>query len=392
MSISRLALAAFLLGHASAGNIQSSAPVSSQAHVHTAVCHTVIGLTSVASVPTTTITRRIHDPTPVVVFSTVQDTVTVTPSVSTLTETDYETTTITSTASTITDVFSSTSTEYDTATLTVTPNDVTSTVSETVSVTITSTATIGTSAGFSPIADTFTSLAYNAQKRSLDLELDLESDCGPQIDDYKYAQEVICHEKIIIKTTTISTVTEAPASATAATPSTTVTETNTITTSSVVVPDDVSTTLSYSTTSTITETSTAPAVTDTVTSTATVVAAITTTSAYAACATNNVAGSPLSSEFGLMEGDYITYLSWGTVPGYGTSVLTSVASGEACCISCMELDDCAFSFYSPSYKYCYRITTTTCSASTVYGTGGVSASSSISYEVSNGPCGFVKKN
>jgi Predicted solute binding protein len=147
--------------------------------------------------------------------------------------------------------------------------------------------------------------------------------------------EVVCHEKIILKTTTISTVTKAPTTATAAVPSTTVTETSTITTSSVVVPDDVSTTLSYRTTSTITETCTAPAVTDTVTATTTVTAAISTTSEYAACATNNIAGAPLSSDLGSLAGEYIYSLSWGTVSGYSSLVSVST-SAEACCISCQE--------------------------------------------------------
>jgi hypothetical protein len=395
MSISRLALAASLLGYASAGNVQSSSlPVSSQAHVHTAVCTTVLGLTSVASVPTTTITRRIHDPTPVVVFSTVQDTVTVTPSVSTLTATDYETTTVTSTASTVTDVFSTTSTEFDTATLTVTPNDITSTAYLTAAITATITSTIEASAALTPIVDTLTTstVVYNALKRSFEPSLD--NDCSPVLDDFKYAQEVVCHEKIILKTTTISTVTESPATSTAAVPSTTVTATSTITTSSVVVPDDVSTTLSYSTTSTITETSTAPAVTDTVTSTVTATVAVSTTSAYAACATNNIAGAPLSSDFGGLAGDYIYSLSWGTVSGYGSSVAVST-SAEACCISCQEKANCAFSFYyepTSIQKFCYMITTTTCSSSDTYGYAYVGSNElTYSFQASNGNCGQLRR-
>lgn len=388
MSISRFALAAILLGQASAGS--SSVPVSSQAHVHTAVCRTVLGLTSVASVPTTTLTRRIHDPSPVVVFSTVQDTVTVTPAVSTLTATDYETTTVTSTASTITDVFSTTSTEFDTATFTVTPDDITSTVLLTASITVTTTSTIAAAASLTPIVDTMPTTTALINRS---FEPSLENDCSPIVDDYKYAQEVVCHEKIILKTTTISTVTEAPATATAAAPSTTVTETSTITTSSVVVPDDVSTTLSYSTTSTITETSTAPAVTDTVTSTTTVTAAISTTSAYAACATNNIAGAPLSSDYGSLAGEYIYSLSWGTVPGFKLSVAVST-SAEACCITCQETSDCAGSFYYEfsSSKYCYIITTTTCSSSSTYGYAAVGSTElTYSFQASNGNCGQWRK-
>ncbi|KAJ5769090.1 hypothetical protein N7520_003649 [Penicillium odoratum] len=386
MSMFRSTVAAVL---AAAGSISSSVPVSSQAPVHTAICSTVLGLSPVASVPTTTITRRIHDPSPVVVFSTIQDTVTVTPAVSTLTATDYETTTITSTASTVTDVFSTTSTEFDTATLTVTPDDITSTAVSTVSITVTTTSTIAASDSFTPIVDTLTTAMpiYN-DKRSFEPSLD--NDCSPILDDYKYAQEVVCLEKIILKTTTISTVTEAPTTATAAAPSTTVTETNTITTSSVVVPDDVSTTLSYSTTSTITETSTAPAVTDTVTATTTITAAISTTSTYAACATNNIAGVPLSSDFGGLAGDYIGTLAWNNVPGYTVSVNAVSSSVEDCCISCQEDSACALSGYYEysSSKYCYLIKTTTCSSSTTYGWAYLTSDVlTYSFQASNGNCG-----
>lgn len=393
MSLSRASRAALLLGNASGNVLQSSSmPVSSQAHVHTAVCSTVLGLTSVASVPTTTITQRIHDPSPVVVFTTVQDTVTVTPTASTLTATDYETTTVTSTASTVTDVFSTTSTEYDTATVTVTPDDITSTIFVTVPITLTTTSTVATSDGFTPIVDTLTTTTAIPLKRSFEPSLD--SDCSPILDDYKYAQEVVCHEKVILKTTTISTVTEAPAITTAAAASTTVTETSTITTSSVVVPDDVSTTLSYDTTSTITETSTADAVTDTVTSTTTVTAAISTTSAYAACATNNIAGAPLSSDYGALAGEYLYSFNWGSIAGYTSSVAVST-SAEACCVSCQENSACAFTFYyepTTSAKYCYMIKTTTCSGSSNYGYGSVSSTElSYNFQASNGNCGQVRK-
>lgn len=188
--------------------------------------------------------------------------------------------------------------------------------------------------------------------------------------------------------------TKAPTTATAAVPSTTVTETSTITTSSVVVPDDVSTTLSYRTTSTITETCTAPAVTDTVTATTTVTAAISTTSDYAACATNNIAGAPLSSDLGSLTGEYIYSFSWGTVSGYSSLVSVST-SAEACCISCQENSACAFSFYyepSTSQKYCYMITTATCSSSFTYGYAYVgSCELTYSFQASNDNCGQLRK-
>ena len=49
-----------------------------------ATCKTELGTKSVKSVPTTTITRTIHDPTPVISLTKTQDTITVTPAVSTV--------------------------------------------------------------------------------------------------------------------------------------------------------------------------------------------------------------------------------------------------------------------------------------------------------------------
>ncbi|KAJ5628455.1 hypothetical protein N7490_010683 [Penicillium lividum] len=389
MSLGRFTLSA-LLGSASAGTLLSSSPASSQAHIHTAACTTIFGIESESTVPTTTITRRIHDPTPIVIFSTVQDTVTVTPSVSTLTETDYETSTITFTDTTATDVFSTTLTEFDTATLTVTPDDITSTVFSTISVTFTSTSTVPTSDGFTPIADTLaTASAY--RKR----DVSLVDDCAPWIDDYEYPQEVICREKVILKTTTTSIVTETPLTTTAVAPSTTVTATSTITSSSVVVPSDVSTTLSYSTTSTITETSTAPAVTDTVTATTTVTAAVITTSSFGACATNNIAGAPLSSDFGDLEGEYIWNFSWTSVAGYSISAFRSDSAYD-CCESCQESSNCAFSYFrqfTSSSADCWLVETTTCSASSEFGYVYLETSTTSIFNVfqaSNGNCGQVR--
>lgn len=65
------------------------------------------------SLPTTTITRTIHQRTPVVILTTTLETVTVTPAVLTEIVTDYETTVITSTADAVTDTFSTTSTDLD---------------------------------------------------------------------------------------------------------------------------------------------------------------------------------------------------------------------------------------------------------------------------------------
>lgn len=386
MFIRRLALAAaLLLGQVSASTpAASSPPASSQAHVATETCRTELGTSSVKSVPTTTITRTIHQRTPVVVLTTLLETVTVTPAVSTEILTDYETTIITSTADAITDIFSTTSTEFDTATLTLTPAPITTTVAEVLSTISTSTSTIATSAGFIPIADTLPPTV--TAKRSLEED----DDCSPWVDDYKYPQAVVCHEKNIIKTTTISTVTGSPTTITAATPTTTVTVTNTITTSSVILPSDVSTTLSFSTTSTITETTFAAGETSTVTSTSTVLGGTTTTSFYAACATNNIAGAPLSSEFGSAAGKYIYSLTFTHVPGQQMTV-GNTNSAYDCCASCMASSTCAMSYYysaSSSVKYCYLIATNTCSVASTFGTASLQ-SGMTGVQISNGNCGHV---
>ncbi|KAJ5861401.1 uncharacterized protein N7529_008711 [Penicillium soppii] len=388
MSIHRFALVAgLLLSRVSATTpAASSPPVSSQAHVSIATCNTVLGTKSVKSVPTTTITRTIHDPTPVVVLTTTQDTVTVTPAVSTDTVTDYETTTIISTATTITDTFSTTSTEIDTATVTLTPSPVTATIFTTLSTTSTSTSTIATSLGFTPIADTLPP-SPTVYKRSL---LEEEDDnCAPYLDDLKYPQKVVCHERNIIKATTISTITENPITTTAPASTTTVTVTNTITSNSIVLPSDVSTTLSYSTTSTITETSVAAIETTTVTSTATVLGAVTTTSAYAACATNNIAGAPLSSDFGSLAGKYVYSLTFSNIPGYSLSV-GNTASAYDCCASCQASSKCAMSYFvhiASGVNYCYLASTTVCASSTY---GKLTLTDSVTaVQVSNGNCGRI---
>jgi hypothetical protein len=387
MSIHRFALVVgLLLCQVSATTpAASSAPFSSQAHVSIATCKTELGTESVRSVPTTTITRTIHDPTPVIVLTRTQVTITVTPAVSTETLTDYETTTIVSTASTITDTFSTTSTEFDTATVTLTPAPVTTTIFATLSTTSTSTSTIATSAGFTPVADTLPPSA--TLKRSL---VENEESCSPYLDDYKYPRKVVCHEQNIIKATTVSTITESPITATATADTSTVTVTNTITSSSVVLPSDVSTTLSYSTTSTITETTVAAGETDTVTSTTTVVGATTATSFYAACATNNIAGLPLSSDFGSAAGKYIYLLAFSHITGQ-TLRVGNTASAYDCCVSCIESPTCAMSYYnqvSSSVKYCYLMSTTVCSPSTNYATV-LLQDAATTMQVSNGNCGHI---
>lgn len=339
-----------------------------------------------ASVPTTTLTRNIHDRRPIVTFTTTQDTVTETPATFTLSLTDYETTTITVTEDTITDTFSTTSTAFDTATVTITDDPVTSTIYTTVSTTSTTTSTITTSDGFTPIADTLPT--PTAFRRALVNEDDCPE--GPWVDDYQYPLEVECHEKIIFKTTTTSTITAVPITTTTATPTTTATETSTISTTLVVVPSDVSTTLSYSTTSTLTETTYVPRETTTVTSTVTAVAAVATATFLESCAANNLAGAPLSSEFGSTAGQYINEISFGGIPGRSISAGASDSAYD-CCVGCIETSDCAFSWFDggSSPGYCYLILTSTCSTTSTYGVAGL-ASYSTTWQLSNGNCGRVE--
>ncbi|KAJ5118469.1 hypothetical protein N7448_010176 [Penicillium atrosanguineum] len=384
MSITRFALAVgFLLGHVSAKpSGVSSLAASSQAHTPIVSCRTKLAMTSVALVPTTTITRQVHDPTPLVILSTTRDTVTVTPVV-TVTGIDYETSTVTSIADTITDTFSTTSTEFDTATVTITPDPSTTTVFATVSTTSTSTTTISASAGFTPLAGTMPT--PTAVKRSLPEE---EDECSPGLDDYKYPEEVICHEKIILKTTTVSTVTGSPVTLTATASTTTVTITTTITTSSVIVPTDVSTTLSYSTTSTITETSSALAETSTVTATSTVTGALAIATTLGACAANNIAGLPLSSDFGSFAGQYIFEIEFTRIAGQRLTV-GDTTSAYDCCVSCQEDSNCAMSYYigsGASTHYCYLMETTICSFSYNYAVAYV-GNSVTTMQMSNGNCG-----
>ncbi|CAG8392414.1 unnamed protein product [Penicillium salamii] len=389
VSMSRFALVAgLLLGHASASiSAASSIPASSQAHTMAASCETRLGTMSVKSVPTVTHTHTIHDRHPVVVFTTTLDTVTVTPAESTETSTDYETTTVTSTASTVTETFSTTSTEYYTSIFTLQPLPVITTVSAVVSTTYTSTSTIPVSAGFTPIMDTLPPSA-TVIRRSL---LEEQEECAPWVDDYQFPQEVVCHEKNVIKMTTVSTVTGSPVTNTAATPTTTVTVTNTVTSNSVVLPSDVSTTLSYSTTSTITETLHLLASTSTVTSTSTAVGAMATAIFHDACAANNIAGGTLSADYGSLQGKYINQLTFNHIPGQ-TIKVGNTASAYDCCVSCQESAACAMTYFwqSGSISHCYVVSTSVCSTST-YGTAGFGnvQSGSVPMSLSNGNCGVI---
>ncbi|RAL10171.1 uncharacterized protein BO97DRAFT_350029 [Aspergillus homomorphus CBS 101889] len=385
-------VAALLLGQVAAKvPVAFSSPVaSSQVQFQTqagAYCHTKLGTSSIPGVlPTSTITRTRHDPTPVIITSTTQGTVTEIPALVTVTVTDYVTTTTTSTADSVTDTFSTTSTELITSTLILTPPAVTATVAVTVTTTSTYTSTIPTSDGFTPLAKTLPT--STAAKRSL-LSTE-EEDCAAWLDDYQYPQAVECHQKIVLKTTSVETVTAVPITTTLKGSTTTTTVTSTITTSSVVVPSAVSITLSYSTTSTITESSTVAAVTTTVT-TANTVSVATSTTMLNACATNNVAGLPLSSDYGNFAGQYMYLVSFTNIPGESLTV-GNAASAYDCCVSCQESNTCAMSYYnhvSSAVTYCYLIHTTSCNSASTYAKASLH-SSPATIQMSNGPCGHVQ--
>ncbi|KAL4899111.1 hypothetical protein BDW74DRAFT_184113 [Aspergillus multicolor] len=394
MSLNFIPLAAgLLLGQASANvPMASNSPVASsqplllqtQASAH---CHTVLGTSSISGeLPTSTITHTRHDPTPVVVTSTTQSTLTETLALVTITITDYVTTTATSTADPSTDVFSTTSTDYTTSMTVLTLPAITETIAITVTSTSTSTSTIPALAGFTPLADTLPLSA--PAKRSL-LGAEEDESCDPWLDDYQYAQAVECHEKIILRTTSIETITAAPITRTAAASTTTTTVTSTITTSTIVVPTPISTTLSYSTTSTIIQTATAPAETTTTTTTNTVEIA-TSTSLHAACATNNVAPLPFTSEYGKFEGQYTYVLSFTHIPGYSLTV-GNTASAYDCCVSCQESDTCAMTYYnhiSDAVKYCYLIHSSTCASEMSYAKA-TTHSARQTVQMSNGRCGRI---
>jgi hypothetical protein len=128
------------------------------------------------------------------------------------------------------------------------------------------------------------------------------------IKDLRHPQSVTCIKEVIVEIIIIETFIGAPITKTVRAPRVTTHITSAVTTTSTIIPVDVSTTVSETVTCTITSATTLRPTTQTVTTTATVIES-NTTSACAACATDNLAGSPLSSDFGDLAGLYITDLS-----------------------------------------------------------------------------------
>ncbi|PWY82140.1 hypothetical protein BO70DRAFT_405380 [Aspergillus heteromorphus CBS 117.55] len=370
-----------LLGHAAATTLTSSTTQTASS----IPCRTLLGTTSVALVPTSTVTSTSTAADPVVVTSTTLAMVTVsltpTPVRQTQLETEYATETVTTTQSAVTDTFSTTSTVMDTTTQTLTPAVTTTTVVSSTSVRVTSTSTVATSSGFYPVIDTFsTGLPAAAKaKRSLPQLHDKRSspqsasdlDCSPRLDDFQYAQAVECTVQVLAETTVIERVTNTlTTTATgSATPITlTITTTRTLTTTSTVLPTDVSTTLSFTTTATLTAITTAPTPTSTVTSTHTV-ATTSTAAVYAACATTNITPNPITSEYSAsLAGKYVYFLSLYYDGSYSLSS-GSTTSAYDCCVSCIENDLCANAYYDyvdADISYCYLVEVETCSFDSHY--------------------------
>ncbi|KAF7712856.1 Uncharacterized protein PECH_001991 [Penicillium ucsense] len=373
-------LTSLFVGQASAtSRVASSSPIASPSSFppHISVeCHTRLATTSVAVVPTSTVTRTIQDYNPVVVYVTTQETITTTPSVVTEVETSFETQTVTSTASAITDTFSTTSTVYAYTVVTVTPPPGTSTVLVTTTTTQTTTSTIPAPAGFTPLVDSLLQPTFFRRG------LDDDNTCPIGPDDYKYPSAVKCIAKLTVTPTTTSTVTAVPLTNTASTPVVTTTLTSTLTSTSVVIPEEVSVTLSYSTTLQQTLTTSGIPTYTVVTATTTQTASVSATPVYNACLSNNIGGgSPLGPEYGPIAGKVVDALYFTSLPG---AHLNTVATSSAydCCVQCQGTPNCAGSFYIRND--CYLVTTTVCSTSSHIhahannGAGG--------FDISNGPC------
>lgn len=176
------------------------------------------------------------------------------------------------------------------------------------------------------------------------------------------------------------------------------TTTTTLTTTTTVVPPDVSTTESFSTTSIITDYTTLFPATVTTTSTDTVVVS-STTSMYAACASTNLAVSPLSAEYGILAGEYVQYIGWGELPLYSSTSLGTDTAYD-CCVLCLTDPNCAFGAWAePSGLYsglCWVIDTEICDQPFNAGTGtaymtthGGEEYDSQDMTVFNGNCGTI---
>ncbi|KAJ5808016.1 hypothetical protein N7474_009285 [Penicillium riverlandense] len=149
-----------------------------------------------------------------------------------------------------------------------------------------------------------------------------------------------------------------PITKTVCAPRVTTHTTSTVTTTSTFVPADVWTTVSATVTSTITSATTLPPTTRTFTTTNAVTES-STTSFFAACATNNIAGALLSSDFGDVAGQYISNYNLAGLPG-ADAYWTDAITPYDCCTACIQDESCGLSILN-SQGSCYKIDGSTCS-------------------------------
>ncbi|KAJ5619403.1 hypothetical protein N7510_003387 [Penicillium lagena] len=340
-------------------------------------------------VPTLTVEKTRTIPHPITLLSTIHFTTTRKLKPVTVTETDFVSSTLYVTAAANTDVISVTSTEFETDAVSLTPSAISSTVSTDVTTTVTSTSTIEASGGFLPIASTLpTDTAVASIKQELiKRELDRHRSRSIGLKDLRHPQAVKCIEETVIETTIIEIVVGKPITKTVPASRITTRTTSVITATSTIIPSAISSTFIYTTTSTLSPTTTLQPSTITLTPTNTVTAS-STASFYAACATPNIAGSPLSSDFGSAAGEYITQVLWTPAQIPGSTLLTGDASSAYdCCVSCIQDDSCAFSTFGVGY--CYLVNSRKCSGSNYANALVVQGESGGPIQVSNGNCGVV---
>ncbi|KAJ5814487.1 hypothetical protein N7474_006264 [Penicillium riverlandense] len=356
-----------------------------QHHTSTSLSHqTKLGqFAHKGPVPTVTVERSTTIFRTVTMSTTVHSTTTKKLKPVTVTDTAFTTSTAYVTASTNTDVVSVTSTEFNTATVTVTPDPISVTIESDTTTTTTATSTIAATDGFIPIASSFSTQAP-LKKRDLEKRSN-----AIDIKNMQHPQSVTCIKEIIVEIIIIEIFTATPITKTVCVPRVTTHITSAVTTTSTIVPADVSTTVSETVTCTITSATTLPLTTQTVTTTFTVTES-STTSVLGACATNNIAGSPLSSDFGELAGQYVVNAGWGTFPGY-TYTTRSGSTPYDCCVACIQDESCGLSYLVNASGVCIMVDTTTCSQSSNHGWMSLSPTdvNFNTFQVSNGNCAVV---
>ncbi|KAJ5604562.1 hypothetical protein N7510_009716 [Penicillium lagena] len=305
-------------------------------------------------VPTATV-RHTKTLAPIIIIYTEHPTVTKTRAAVTHTKTKIVKSTTSVTAAANTDTVCVTSTEFDTTTKTRTPPAVTSTVCTDTTITTTTTSNIPTVYGFIPIISTLpTPTAVKKEKEEKRELVPLERRSqGFDHADFRYPKSVKCTHEVVVEVIIIEIIIGPPIIKWLPAHTTTVTKTDHISVTKTIVPPDVSATVTDTITSTICVDTTLPAVTDTVTSTNTATASAVST-AYDACATNNIAITPFSHEFGDIAGDYLVEL---TIPHHVRDVTQTQASSDSpydCCVLCAQDSSCVLSGYEDGTCFIYN--------------------------------------